>query len=209
MPVPRFTNSRPTKPLERLFVDLSGNRPAWYGGNHYLMMIVDDFSRFGCTYFPKEESDVPAVNAAFLADIRAQCTLSIVDCLRSDNGTEVTKGQLMTMLSYHRNREENNPVDSPKYDGVVKRRIALVLGAAMASCMEASSLLRGVPLPSTGPLCVHESDAINVSVRVSDKPDTLSPFRKLYGRAPSPRLLPFPKPGFHHLKRALESEMKV
>ena len=56
---------------------------------------------------------------------------------------------------------------------------------------------------------MHASDAINVSARVSDKPGMLLPYLKLDGRAPFPRLLPFPKPGFHHVKRALKSEPKA
>ena len=212
MPVPRSTNSRSPKAFERLFVDLFGKRPA-SSGHHYLMMIVDDFCRFGWTYFLKEKSDVPAVFAGFLADIRAQGTPSIVECLRSDNGTEFNKGEFVTLLDHHRIRRENTPVVSPKYDGVVERRIALVLEAAMASCPEAPRLFGGVPLPPTGPLwaeaCVHASDVINVSARVSDKPGMLSPYQKLYGRAPFPRLPPFLKPGFHHVKRALKSEPKA
>ena len=152
MPVPKSTNSRSTKPFERLFVDLSGKRLASSGGHHYLMMIVDDFSRFGWTYFLKEKSDVPAVFAGFLADIRAQGTPSIVEFLRSDNGTEFTKGEFVTLLDHHRIRREYTPGDSPKYDGVVERRIALVLEAAMASCLEAPRLFGGVPLSPTGPL---------------------------------------------------------
>ena len=113
-----------------------------------------------------------AVFAGFLANIRAQGTPSIVERLRSDNGTEFTKGEFVTLLDYHRIRREYTPVDSPEYDGVVERRIALVLEAAMESCLEAPHLFGGVPLPPTGPLwaeaCVHASDAINVSARVSD-----------------------------------------
>ena len=56
----------------------------------------------------------------------------------------------------------------------------------MATCLEALRLFGGVPLPPTGPLwaeaCVHASDAINVSARMSDKPGVLSPYQKLYGR---------------------------
>ena len=58
----------------------------------------------------------------------------------------------MTLLDDHRIRREYTPVDSPKYDGVVERRIDLVLEAAMASCLEAPRLFGGVPLPPTGPL---------------------------------------------------------
>ena len=177
------------------------------------MMIVGGFSRFGWTYFLKEKSDVPAVFAGFLADIRAQGTPSIVKGLRSDNGTEFTNGEFVMLLDHHRIRREYTPVDSPKYDGFVERRIALVLEVAMASCLEAPRLFGGVPLPPTGPVwaeaCVHASDAINVSARVSDKPGMLSLYQTLYGRAPFPRLLPFLKPGFHHVKRALKSEPKA
>ena len=56
---------------------------------------------------------------------------------------------------------------------------------------------------------MHASDAINVSARVSDRPGMLSPYQKLYGRAPFPRLLPFLKPGFYHVKRTLKSEPKA
>ena len=45
-------------------------------------------------------------------------------------------------------------------------------------------------------------------MKVSVKPDLLSPFLTLCGGAPFPRFLPFFKPGFHHVKRALESEPK-
>ena len=102
MPVPRSTNSRSTKPFERLLVELSGKRPASSGGHHYLMMIVDDFPLFGWTYVLKEKSGVPAVFDGFLADIRAQGTPSIVECLLSDNGTELTKGEFVTLLDHHR-----------------------------------------------------------------------------------------------------------
>ena len=112
MPVPRSTNSRSTKPFERLFVDLPGKRPASSGGYHYLMMIVDDFFRVGWTYFLKENSDVPAVFACFLADICAQGTPSIVECLRSDNGTEFTKNEFVPLRDHHRIRREYTPVDT-------------------------------------------------------------------------------------------------
>ena len=213
MPVPRYTNSRLTKPSECLFVDQSGKRPTSPGGHHYLVVIVDDISRFGWTCFLKEKSDMPAVFADTLADIRAQGTPSIVECLCSGNGTEFTKGEFVTLLNHRRIRRDFTPADSPKYDGVVERRTALVLEAAMASCLEALRLFGGVPLPPTGPsgakACVHASDAISVSARVSDKPDMLSSFEKMYGKAPFQALLPFLKPGRYHVKWALKSEPKA
>ena len=112
MPVPRSTNSRSTKSLERLVIDLSGKRPTSSGDHQYRLMIVDGFFRFGWTYFLKEKSDVPAVFAGFLADMRARGTPSIVECLRSDNGTEFTKGEFVALLNHRSIGREYTPVDS-------------------------------------------------------------------------------------------------
>ena len=56
---------------------------------------------------------------------------------------------------------------------------------------------------------MYASDVINMTARVGDKPDMLPPYRKFHGRAPFARLLPFLKPGFHHVRRTLKSEPKV
>ena len=63
MPVQPLPSSRPTKPLERVFVNMPRKRPLSPGGYHYLMIIEDDFSRFGWTYVLKQQvgHDVPAV----------------------------------------------------------------------------------------------------------------------------------------------------
>ena len=83
----------------------------------------------------------------------------------------------------------------------------------MGSCLEAPRLFGGVPLPRTGPLwveaCVYACDALNVTAMVGDKPDKLSPCQKFHGKAPFPRLIPFLKPGFHQVERALKPEAKT
>ena len=43
MAAPWTTECRSTRPLERLFVDLSGQQPRSAGGAEHLMMIVDDY----------------------------------------------------------------------------------------------------------------------------------------------------------------------
>ena len=81
------------------------------------------------------------------------------------------------------------------------------------SCLEAPRLFCGVPLPPTGPLwaeeCVYACDALNITARVRDKPDKLSPYQEFHGKASFPRLLPFLKPGFYHVKWTPKSEAKV
>ena len=116
------TECRFTKPLKRLFVDISGQQTRSDCGAQYLMMIVDDFSRMGYPYLLKLKSDVPTAFARFLADINARSTPSIVESMRSDNGTEFAKTEFVALLNDGKIRREHKPVNSPKLDGVIKRR---------------------------------------------------------------------------------------
>ena len=77
--VPCTTECRSTRPLERLFVNLSGQQPTSAGGAQHLMTIADDFSRMGWPYFLERKSDVRMVFAGFLADIIAKGAPSIVE----------------------------------------------------------------------------------------------------------------------------------
>ena len=147
--MPWTTGCRSTRPLQRLFVDLSGKQPTSAGGAQYLMMIVDDYSRMGWPYFLKRKSDVPVAFAGFLADINAKGVPSIVECLRSDNGTEFVKPEFVAMLNARGIRREYTPVGSPKHDGVVERRIAMTLELGMASRLEAPRLFHDAKLPPT------------------------------------------------------------
>ena len=190
-----------------------GQQPRYAGGAEYLMMIVDDYSRMEWLYFLKRKSDVPMVFAGFLADINARDTPSVVECIRSDNGTECTKSEFVALLNDRGIRREYTHVNSPKHDGVVERRIAMTIELPIASRLNAPRLSGDAKMPPTQPLwakvCKYASDVINMTARVRDKPDMHSPYRKLHGRPPFARLLPFLKPGFHHVRRTLESELKA
>ena len=168
MAVPWTTECRSAKPLQSLFVDLSGKRSLSASGAMYLMVIVADFSRLGCPYLLKM-SGVALGFAKILADIRVDGCPSVVESVRSDNGTEFLNTELMSLLNTHGSSREHTSVASPKHDGVVERRIAFPLELAacplelaMASCLEAQNLFDGEILPPTGPLwaeaCHHASD---------------------------------------------------
>ena len=82
-------------------------------------MIVDDYSRMGWPDFLKRKSDVPMAFAGFSADTNARGTPSIVECIRSGNGTEFTKPEFVALLNNRGIRREDTPVNTPKHDGVV------------------------------------------------------------------------------------------
>ena len=212
MAVPWTMECRSTKRLDRLFVDLPGQQPRSAVGAEYLMMFVDDCSRKGWPYFFKRKSDVPMAFAGSLADINARGTPSIVECIRSDNGTEFTKPEFVALLNDRGIRREYTPVNSPKHDGVVERRIAMTLELAMASRLEAPRLFSDAKTPPTQPLwaeaCTYASDVINMTARVRDKPDMHSSYRTFHGRPPFTWLVSFLIPGFHHVRTTLKSEPK-
>ena len=79
MAVPWRTECRSTRPLERLFVNLSGRRPPSAGDVEYIMMVVGDYSRLGWPYLLKRKSDV--------------------GCVRSDNGSEFVNPDIVGSLN--------------------------------------------------------------------------------------------------------------
>ena len=170
------TEYRSTRPVERLFVDLSGQQSTSAGGAQYLMMIVDDYSQLGWPYFLMRTFDVPKIFAGFLADMNAKGVSSIVECLRTDNGTEFTKAKFVEFFNHHGICREHTPVGSP-HDGVVERRIATTLELAMAS--GGPPLFGDATMPATQPLWaesyVYASDVIKITARVRDKPEIHSP----------------------------------
>ena len=112
-------------------------------------MITDDYTLMGWPYFVKRKSGVPMAFAGLLADINARYTPSMEKCIRSDNG--FTKPEFVALLDDHGIRREYTPVNSPKHDGVVGRRIAMTLELAMASRLEASRLFGDAKMPPTQP----------------------------------------------------------
>ena len=83
----------------------------------------------------------------------------------------------------------------------------MTLELAMASFLEDPRLFGDMRLPSTrlfwAEACNYAYDVLNMTARVRDEWDMDSAYQTFHGRV---RLLPFLKPGFHHVKRTLTSE---
>ena len=118
MAVPWRTECRSTRPLELLFVNLSGRKPPYAGDAEYLMMMVADYSRLGWPYCSKCKSDVSVVFARFLSDIGAYVPPSPVGCVRSDNGSEFINSEIVDLLDRLGICREYTLVGSPKRNGV-------------------------------------------------------------------------------------------
>ena len=63
-------NMKVIEPLELLHIDLYGaSAIESIGGNKYILVIVDDFSRFTCVYFFKQKSDATSKLKHFIEQI--------------------------------------------------------------------------------------------------------------------------------------------
>lgn len=100
---------------------LSVQQPTFAGCAQHVIIIVVEISLLGLPYFWKRRSDVPKLFAGFLADINAKRVPSIVECLRSDNGTVFAETEFVEMLNQCGTRRDHTPVYYAKHDGVVER----------------------------------------------------------------------------------------
>ncbi|CAB1113285.1 unnamed protein product [Ectocarpus sp. CCAP 1310/34] len=116
------TKCRSDKKLGRVFVDLGGRKDvASVGGNHYPMIVKDDFTRRTWIYFLKSKSDAASAFRSFLASVLADGIPSLVEIVRSDNGGEVVRGEFASVCNELLIKQEFTPAYSPQYNGVAER----------------------------------------------------------------------------------------
>ena len=86
--VPKKTDERASVRGQRFFVDVGGPMKHWSpGGNSYVVIFVDDRTRFKVVKFVKKESDTTAALLSLIAEYIAPQKLSI-KCIRTDNNGE-------------------------------------------------------------------------------------------------------------------------
>ncbi|CAM9911506.1 unnamed protein product, partial [Sphacelaria rigidula] len=124
--IPTSTTTRAAKPLERVFMDASSQKLVEsVGGMKYSFLIRDDFTRKIWMYFGKHKSDTTRAFKQYLADVAAQCIPSASETVRSDGGGEFS-GSFSDLCRQRGRRQEYTPADSPEYNGVAERAIAMV-----------------------------------------------------------------------------------
>ena len=86
--VPKKTDEWASVKGQRFFVDVSGPmKHSSLGGNSYVVIFVDDYTRFKVVKFVKKKSNTTAALLSLIADYINPQKLSI-KCVRTDNGGE-------------------------------------------------------------------------------------------------------------------------
>ena len=190
-PIKRNTHSRANKMFGRVFVDICGKKKvSGKGGKKYMLLICDDYSRFTWVYFLRSKSEAVVYFKQFLSDVRATGTPSTVEIVRSDEGGEFSKGNFPKMCRDRNNRQEFTTADSPEFNGVAERRIAMVESAGLAAHLQAIAENPGAPKGASmwPERAFWACDALNRTA-TSANPENKSPFEMRYRKVPRS---PFP-----------------
>ncbi|GJS22907.1 retrovirus-related pol polyprotein from transposon TNT 1-94 [Tanacetum coccineum] len=122
--------------LELLHMDLCGPmRVASVNGKKYILVIVDDFSRFTWVYFLRSKDETPEIIKKFIA--QAQLNYKAKVCkIRTDNGTEFKNATLKAHYEKLGIMQQFSIARTPQQNGIVERRNYLYfgLGISLTSC---------------------------------------------------------------------------
>ncbi|GJR79293.1 retrovirus-related pol polyprotein from transposon TNT 1-94 [Tanacetum coccineum] len=116
--------------LELLHMDLCGPmRVASVNGKKYILVIVDDFSRFTWVYFLRSKDETPEIIKKFIA--QAQLNYKAKVCkIQTDNGTEFKNATLKAHYEKIGIMQQFSIAHTPQKNGVVERRNRTLVEAA-------------------------------------------------------------------------------
>ena len=167
--VPRTTDNRAIERATLLYVDLAGPfEPESVGGSRYVMMIVDDFSRYKVRKFLKTKSSVET-EAALESYIATYITPEQVSirAVHTDHGYEF-KREFQEKLDQLGIQHQHTPPDMPKCNGVAKRWIGLLRKKTVALLGDLEKLAVGLRKEK------YWAKALNYSSHVTNMCATMS-----------------------------------
>ncbi|GJU19255.1 retrovirus-related pol polyprotein from transposon TNT 1-94 [Tanacetum coccineum] len=126
---PKLVPSNHSK-LELLHIDLCcPMRVASINGKKYILVIVDDFSRYTWVYFLRSKDETPEIITKFIT--QAQLNYKVKVCkIRIDNGTEFKNATLKAHYEKLGIMQQFSIARTPQQNGVVERRNRTLVEAA-------------------------------------------------------------------------------
>nr|GEU85650.1 hypothetical protein [Tanacetum cinerariifolium] len=116
--------------LQLLHIDLCG--PIWVAsinGKRYVLVIVDDYSRYTWTHFLRSKDKTPEVLIDFLRLVQRGLQAQ-VRVVRTDKGVEFLNQTLHAYLATERILHQMSIARTPKQNGIVERRNHTLVEAA-------------------------------------------------------------------------------
>ena len=117
------STSRDTAPLELIHSDLMDQtRTPSFSGYSYMLIFVDDYSKFTWVYFVKHKSEVFNKFMEFKEVVEGVLS-SKIKRLRTDNGGEFTSEEFLTFCRKHDIKRELTCVKTLQQNGAAERKI--------------------------------------------------------------------------------------
>ncbi|GJX83633.1 retrovirus-related pol polyprotein from transposon TNT 1-94 [Tanacetum coccineum] len=125
--------------LNLLHMDLCGPmRVASINGKKYILVIVDDYSRYTWTLFLRSKDETPEVLKDFLTMIQRNLQAQVIT-VRTDRGTEFLNKTLHAYFKEEGIKHQTSIARTPEQNGVVERRNR-TLAEAAGTMLSASKL---------------------------------------------------------------------
>ncbi|KAI3771213.1 hypothetical protein L6452_02372 [Arctium lappa] len=126
------------RPLHMLHVDLCGPISVQsLAGKKYILVLIDEFSRYTWIEFIRAKSDVPEILIRLLKRLQVLFN-SKVQKLRSDNGTEFRNAKINSYLSEEGITPNFSAARTPQQNGVVERKNRTLVEAARTMLAESN-----------------------------------------------------------------------
>ncbi|CAN0429329.1 unnamed protein product, partial [Ascophyllum nodosum] len=193
--VPKKTDERASVKGQRFFVDVGGPmKHSSLGGNNYVVIFVDDYTRFKVVKFVKKKSDTTAALLSMVAGYITPQKLSI-KCIRTDNGGEF-EGEFRRELDRRSITHEHTPPDTPQYNGVAERALGLLREKAIILMEELDDVINVPREKLWAQAMLFACDVTNKSVTTSTN-EGKSPYELWLGKSPTAyHLRPFGTVGY-------------
>ena len=193
--VPKKTDERASVRGQRLFVDVGGPmKHLSFGGNSYVVIFVDDCTRFKVVKFVKKKSDTTAALLSLIADYIAPQKLSI-KYVRTNNGGEF-EGEFQRELDRRSITHEHTPPDTPQYNRVAERALRLLREKAIILMEELDDVINVSREKLWTQAMLFACDVTNKSVTTSTDGGK-SPYELWFGKFPTAdHLRPFGAVGY-------------
>ncbi|GJU02934.1 retrovirus-related pol polyprotein from transposon TNT 1-94 [Tanacetum coccineum] len=116
--------------LQILHMDLCGPmRVESFNGKKYVLVIVDDYSRYNWTHFLRSKDETPEVLIDFLKHVQRGIHAQ-VRTVRTDKGTEFLNKTLYAYFAQEGIEHQTSTARTPEQNSVVKRRNRTLVEAA-------------------------------------------------------------------------------
>ncbi|GJR83495.1 retrovirus-related pol polyprotein from transposon TNT 1-94 [Tanacetum coccineum] len=127
---PKMVPSTESK-LELLYMDLCGPmRVASINGKKYILVIVDDYSRYTWVYFLRTKDEAPDMIIDFINQVQRNLKAQILT-IQTDNGTEFKNEKLRAFYAKLCIVHKTSIARTPQQNGVVERQNRTLVEAVL------------------------------------------------------------------------------